>query len=403
MRVCLVAHRYYESNSHMRQFAKAFSSPENEVDVIAVRRGNLPQHEVVDGVNLYRIQTRSLIENGAIGHLLQVGIFLLHAAAVIGVKHWRKPYDVIHVQSIPDFLVFSAMIPKSMGCPVILDLRDLVPELYASRFNKDENSRMFRILKAVERLSAKFADHVIVANPVWFDKVVHRSAHPAKCSMFWYYPDTELFYPRLKARTDSRFKLLYPGCLHHHQGVDVAIRAFPKIQQQIPQAELQIMGNGPAKSDLSKLIQELHLESKVFFVDPVPLEEIPEYMAQCDLGVVTKKASDIFGNEAASTKIPEFMAMGVPIVASRTKIDTKLYDDSLLFYFESENEDALAEAVVALYRNAALRHRLVLNGCSYIEKNNWTSRVPQYAELVKDIVKRSISQGPKHSGIKSAN
>jgi glycosyltransferase involved in cell wall biosynthesis len=370
----------------MRQFAKAFRSPGNEVDVIAVRRGNLPKREAIDGVNVYRIQTRSLLECGTIGHLIQIGTFLFRAAVVIGWKHWRNPYDVIHVQSIPDFLVFSALIPKIMGCPVILDLRDLVPELYASKFMISEHSWLVRVLKAVERLSVRFADHVIVANPLWFEKVVHRSADVSKCSIFWYYPDTELFYPRIRARTDNRFKLLYPGCLHYHQGVDVAIRAFSKILQHIPEAELHIMGNGPAKSDLSQLTQELHLEGNVLFDEAVPLDSVPDYMAQCDIGLVTKKASDIFGNEAASTKISEFMAVGIPVVASRTKIDSDLYDDSLLSYFQSENEDALADAVISLYRDPLLRQRFISNGRRYVETNNWASRVPQYTELVKDIV-----------------
>lgn len=386
MKMCLIAHRFYESNSHMRQFAKAFSSPGDKVDVIAVRRGNLPKHEVIDGINLFRIQTRRFVESGTFSQLVQIAIFLLRAAAVVGWKHVRSPYDVIHVQSIPDFLVFSALVPKMMGCPVILDLRDLVPELYASRCMKGEHSRRVRILKAVERLSARFADHVIVANPLWFEKVVQRSADASKCSMFWYYPDTELFYPRVRARKDNRFKLLYPGCLHYHQGVDVAIRAFSRILRYIPEAELHIMGTGPAKSDLEQLTRELHLEGKILFGEAVPLNSVPDYMAQCDLGLVTKKASDIFGNEAASTKIAEFMAVGVPVVASRTKIDSELYDDSLLFFFQSEDEGALADAVIALHRDPVLRERFASNGRRYVESNNWASRVPQYIELVKDIV-----------------
>ena len=387
MRLCLLAHRYYESNSHMMQFARAFRSREDDVDVIAVRRGNLPRHEVIDGVNLYRIHDRTNIERSPIAHSLQLGAFMLRAAAVIGWKHWKNPYDVIHVQSIPDFLVFSALIPKLMGCKVILDLRDLVPELYASKFLKREDSLPVRALKRVESLSVRVADHVIVANPIWNERIIHRHSIANKCSVFWYYPDTAIFHPRIRTRQDGKFQLLYPGSLHRHQGVDIAIRAMSRIVREIPEAELHILGNGPAKSDLYTLTQKLNLGTKVFFEEIVPIEEIPNRMAQCDIGLVPKKASDVFGNEAASSKILEFMAVGVPIVASRTKIETCLYGDALLRYFQSENEDSLANAVISIYRDAALRDTLIRNGLKYIEQNNWATRISEYTSLVQGIIK----------------
>ena len=368
------------------QFARAYKSPEHEVDVIAVRKANMPYHEVIDGVNVFRIQARNSHERGPTGHLFELGSFIFRAAAVIGWKHLRNPYDVIHVQSIPDFLIYSALIPKAMGCPVILDLRDLVPELYASKFKKSEDSIEVRILKRIEWLSVQFADHVIIANPLWYERIVHRGAIPAKCSVYWYYPDTEIFHPRPKTRTDNKFQLLYPGSLHRHQGVDIAIRAMSKLVHEVPEAELRILGSGPAKPDLRKLAQELHLEGKVIFEDVIPFEEIPDRMANCDVGLVPKKASDIFGNEAASSKILEFMAVGVPIVASKTKIESRLYDDTLLCFFESEDEEALVNAVMSIYRDASLRARLIRNGLRYIERNNWASRIPEYIRLVKKLV-----------------
>jgi len=138
-------------------------------------------------------------------------IFFLRAAIVVIKKHLQNPYDIIHVQSIPDFLVFAALIPKICGTPVILDMRDLSPELYASKFKTREDALVVRVLRWVEKLSARFADHVIVANPLWLKRVVGRSVDASKCRVFWSYHDPRMFYPRQRVRQDRKFVLLYPG------------------------------------------------------------------------------------------------------------------------------------------------------------------------------------------------
>jgi glycosyltransferase involved in cell wall biosynthesis len=393
MRVCLVAHKFYEINTHMRQFASAFTGPGDTVDVIAVRRANSQPYEKIDGVNVYRIQQRVDDERSPVDHLLHMVSFLFRAAFVVAWKHLRDPYDIIHVQSIPDFLVFAALIPKLCGTPVVLDMRDLSPELYASKFKTGENHAVVRLLKWTEKLSALLADHVIVANPLWFKRVIARSVDASKCSMFWSYPDRRMFYPRGRVRQDGKFVLLYPGTLHRHQGVDIAIKSLPKILRQIPEAELHIQGYGPGKTELEVLSKELNLAGKVVFDGVVSTAEMAEKMAQCDVGLVPKRASNLFGNEAASTKITEFMATGVPVVASRTSIETHMYDDSMLRFFRSEDEDALADAIISLYRDPGLRQSLTTNSAKYMESNNWGAKMPDYVRLMRSLVRKQSATG----------
>ena len=61
-------------------------------------------------------------------------------------------------------------------------------------------------------------------------------------------PGSRLFKPLAaeKKRTDGNFIFLYPGTLNHHQGVDIAIKAFALVKDGMPNAELHIYGEGPA-------------------------------------------------------------------------------------------------------------------------------------------------------------
>ena len=372
----------------MMQFANCLSRRGYEVDVISLRRQNLPRHEIVDGVSVHRIHGRNNNEQHPITYLIKNICFLLHAAVVIARAHLRRPYNIIHVQSVPDFLVFAALIPKLLGARVILDLRDLAPELYASRFRKSESSILVKMLIMSEGLSVAFADHVIVANPIWRERIAERHKCHTKCTMIWYYPDPEIFYPRPRLTTEPKrgFVIIYPGSLNWHQGVDIAVKAFPEIVKEAPDAEFHIYGEGPETPTLKQLIEDLGMQGRVKLMSTLPIKSIVERMAQSDLGIVPKRAGSVFGNEAASSKIPEFLALGVPVVASRTKIEMCFFDESLIEYFQSEDVASLVSAVLSVYRSPELRSRLSANGRRYVQLSSLESTMSVYLQIIDKLV-----------------
>jgi len=344
----------------------------------------------VDGVNVHSIQVRARDERSQATYLLRVLRFFLHSAYFIARKHLANPYQLIQV-SVPDFLVFAAFLPRLLGTPVILDNRDVLPEFYCSKFKARTDSIVFKLLVLVEKCSAAFADHVIVANDLWYQRLTVRSVRREKCTSIRNYPDADLFFQRPRARGDGKFVVMYPGTLNFHQGLDVAIRAFAQIKDTIPEAEFHIYGEGPERARLIELVDILGLSGKVLFKPVMPYSQIAQVMADANVAVVPKRSSSCFGNEAASTKIFEFMAVGVPVIVSRTEIDSYYFDGSLVKFFESENEADLAESILLLYRNQGLRKQLASNAANYAQKNSWQSKKLQYLHLVD-----SLAMGKKH-------
>lgn len=391
MKVCLVAYKFYESVPRMSQFASAFVGRGDEVDVIALRREGQSAFEVVDGVRLHRVQMRVVDEPTPFSHAVKMLRFMFQAALTITKRHLIQNYDAIHIFSVPDCLVFSAIIPKLMGASVILDIYDIVPEFYAAKYPISRNSMLFRMLLLMERRSISFCHHVTISNRLWFKTITSRSAQSAKCTTIDTIPSSQLFYPRPKQRTDGKFVIIYPGTFNWHQGVDIAIKAFARISNNIPEAEFHIYGEGPSKSDLKKLVENLGLQEKIKFYDLLPSRSIVHCMANSDLAIVPKRASSEFGNEAASTKIPELMALGVPVIASRTKIDSEYYTDSLVKFFASENVEDLANSILLLYQNAELRNQLVDNGAKYVQASNWDTKKQRYLALVDSLVLRRFT------------
>ncbi|MDQ1471502.1 MAG: hypothetical protein QOJ99_2982 [Bryobacterales bacterium] len=392
MTVCMLAYTFYDSDNRVRRYAEALARRGEQVDAIVLRQDNKPAHEVVNGVNVYRIQKRQRNEQNPLAYLLKLLLFFVRSALALTARHFGRPYDVIHVHSIPDFEVFATAIPKLMGAKVILDIHDLVPELYASKFKRAERSMAFRLLLLIEKMSIAYADHAISANHLWHRKLIQRAVSPEKCTVIINYPDPHLFCPRPRTSpVTSEFLMCYPGTLNSHQGLDLAIEAVAAMRQTAPHLRLLIIGDGPDREKLKTMIQQADLGDRVRLVGLVPMEQVAATMANVDLGIVPKRKNS-FGNEAFSTKIMEFMAMGVPVVISRTTIDQFYFDDSLVQFFESDNVPDLVANIQRVMDDAPRRNRLRSAGLEFIKQNNWEVRQHEYFDLVDRLVARKTAQ-----------
>lgn len=383
--ICMLAYSFYETDNRIMRYADALANRGDIVDVIALRDEKAPEYEILKNVNVYRIQKRKINEKYKITYLYRLIVFLFKSSLFITGKQLKHPYDLIHVHSVPDFEVFAALIPKLQGGSIILDIHDIVPEFYASKFPGSKESFFFKALIKVEQLSIRFSDHVIISNHLWHKTLTSRSVNESKCTTVMNYPDEAIFYQRPRARQDNKFIMLYPGTLGWHQGLDIAVRAFALIKDKAPQAELHIYGRGPERDNLAALIAELNLNDKVFIQDPLPINEIAEVMGNADVGIVPKK-NDPFGGEAFSTKILEFMSLGIPVIVSGTKIDRYYFDDSVVKFFTPDDVDDLAQSMLTLLQDKKMRDIFRDNALCFVENYRWSKKKNEYFNLVDSLI-----------------
>jgi glycosyltransferase involved in cell wall biosynthesis len=386
-RVCMITYSFYESDNRVTRYAEALAARGDHVDILALRRSpSLPKQEVIEGVNVHRLQNRfGKTERSKFAYMWPLVRFLGHTCWWLTHQNLRLRYDLLHIHNMPDFLVYAAWYPRLTGARIILDIHDIVPEFYSSKFSGGKPSLTTSILKLIERRSAQFAHHVIVSNHLWWEKYRQRTRTESKCSVFINNVDTRVFQPQPRTRTDDRIIIIFPGGLQWHQGLDIALRAFQKVSAELPQAEFHIYGDGNMKGSLISLAAELGFNGKVKFFDPVGVRQVARIMANADLGVVPKRA-DSFGNEAYSTKIMEFMSLGIPVVVSKTKIDQYYFNDSVVRFFESGNSDALATAMLTVLKDPELRKRMTANASAYSEIHSWKLRKSDYLKIVDDLV-----------------
>jgi glycosyltransferase involved in cell wall biosynthesis len=395
-KICMVAYTDYERDNRVRRYAETLAERGDHVDVIALGKDPSPNpRRRAYGVGEYRVQERKHDERSAWTYMWRQLAFSFRASSLLTRLHSRHRYDVIHVHNMPDFLVFTALYPKLTGAKLILDIHDIVPELFASKFKTKLKPLYVWLLKIVEKMSAGFVDHVIVSNHLWRSTLTTRSTKEERCSVILNYVDTKVFAPRERTRNEEKFVVLFPGSFQWHQGLDIAINAFALFKREVPNAEFHLYGGGndSVEQELKELVRALGLEESVKFCGGIPLDSVAQVIANGDLGVVPKRA-DSFGNEAYSTKIMEFMSQGIPVVISRTKIDSFYFDESDVRFFPSGDSHAMALAMLDVARDEKLRESLILHGRRYVEQNCWEKRKTEYLNLIDSLSTERFAEIP---------
>jgi glycosyltransferase involved in cell wall biosynthesis len=281
-------------------------------------------------------------------------------------------------------------IPKWTGAKLILDIHDVIPEFYCQKFNNTMDSGLAKFLLFLENRSVRFADYVIVANDIWKDKIILRNNLKNNCSALLNYPSLQFYRPKEKTETNdgSAFNLIYPGTLSFQHGIDILVRAMAIVRNSGEKIHLHIYtlpASGDFRNEMDRLIEELRVSDVIFFHDSVPPDLLGEIIGKSDAGVVPKRGG-IFAGEAFSTKIFDFMAAGIPVVASKTKIDTYYFDESIVKFFHPEDHEDLAKAILELRRDPERRKRMAKNGIKYIEENNWENKKQIYLDIVDDLL-----------------
>jgi glycosyltransferase involved in cell wall biosynthesis len=386
--ICMLTYSDFETDSRMLCYVGSLSSIGCHVDVVATRNSASEQTTSSVQLRIDALQTRSFKAKPRIAQLVRVVWFCLKAFCIITARELRRHYDVVHVHSVPEWLVLCTLVPKLRGSKIILDLHDLVPELYATKFSGRKHSIAYELLVVIEKFCISRSDHVIVANDLWLEKVRARSAPHRKCMVMLSVPDRTLFRRKTDPSQREPHIVLYPGSLSYHQGVDIAIKAIHRVRSRFPNLEVHIYGWGPEEQSLRQLVTELGVTEGVKFMGACSLFDIPRVMEGADIGIVPKRNCE-FAGEAFSTKTLEFMAMGIPVVTARTKIDAHYFDECTVRFFEPGDDASLASALIDVVQSERLRRQLVENGRRFVESHDWKTNEGRYLELVASLIGRA--------------
>jgi glycosyltransferase involved in cell wall biosynthesis len=368
----------------------ALAEAGHEVDVICLRAPGEARFERRGPVTFRRLslQTR---RSGLVRSVAENVLFGAVASLLLSVRHLRRPYSVIQVDSVPDTLVFAAIGPRLLGARVVLELLEPMPEFFASRFRVGLGHPVIWLMRRLEQASIRFAHSAITCTTLMRDAFVARGAPKDKVHVIHDGPDERVFKPdgRSAGDPDGRFTLICHGTVEERYGLDTVIRAVALLKPELPGLRFQVVGQGSYLPALEELARTLGVSDSVHFTRAfVPAPALVEAIGAADAGVVAMKR-DAFRDLTLCAKLFDFIAMRKPILASRTRSVEEYFDDSCLSLFTADDAEDLARAIRELHADPKLREAIVERATLVGQPYRWPSERPRYLEIIEGEIARA--------------
>lgn len=382
MKVCMVAYALYSTDARIKSYVRTLKSRNHSVDILCLREEAGTDCHSGKGIRIFYVSKKYQGSNKLFYILSYIKFFIL-TSLTLSYLFFRHRYNVVHVHNMPNFIVFTALLPKLFRKTVILDIHDLMPINYVAKFNISENGFIYRFLLAEQTASTKFASKIICADHMQKTFLTEITKVPeTKVTVIMNLPHREIFkrYPRTKE--NSYFNLVYHGTISERLGIDILIRSIALLENLLP-ARLFIFGSGDYLKDAIKLANDLHLANNIYFSRQYfPVERIPSLLRNMDVGVVPYKNNIQTNKYGLSVKMMEYLYLGIPAIVPFFEINRFYFDETMVKYYEPESIEELAKSIVELFNNKKDRENLLINSEKFFLKYNWEKQEGAYMDCI---------------------
>ena len=346
---------------HIRELIGALQALGHAVDEVSV-----PGVTVADGVDrhpqtrsgvrqrLWALLSRTLPEVGF--ELLEMA-YGVYAYQVIGRRLRRGTYHLFYER----YAIFNwAGIAQARrwGVPSILE----VNYTSASSLSRKRHAWLQRLAHRIDRQLFAQADAIVVVSDRLRRHLVEDfGVAQQKILTLTNAADPRRFNP---ATVDGHVRETYGiagrrvvgfiGRFLPWHGLDGLVRAMPLILREAPETMFLFVGDGPQRRRIEAEITRLALGQHTVFIGDVPHAALPEFIKAFDVAVLP--SSNDYGSPM---KLFEYMAMQRAIVAPRLgPIEEVIGHEQEGLLFEPGEIEPMAAAIIRLFRDEALRHRL---------------------------------------------
>jgi len=352
----MVVYSYYPRDQRVRREAETLKENGALVHIICARNENEMGFDIHNNITIYRVPLEIKRKKGYLAYFLRYFMFLILSTALLTRLFIKYKYKVVHIHSIPDYEVFCAFVPKLFGAKIILDLHELMPEVFATKFDISMDSKKVYFAKVLEKVSVRFADFAISTSHIR-KKILKERTQKKDVAVIMNLPKRDIFKWRdmtefIKANgLEESFIVSYVGGLNPERELDIVIKAIKYIEEKVSNIAFIFCGSGEKEyiASIQNLIKDLNLEKKVLFMGYVPQDDVLNYVTISNVSLSPYKIHPNL-NPIGSTKVFEYLLVPKPVIVADYPANREEFKDLVLFYKCSDYK-SLGEKIFEVYKN----------------------------------------------------
>jgi glycosyltransferase involved in cell wall biosynthesis len=354
-----IAQTQFPDDARPRREALVAAATGARVAVIALQDGLDPRpvgH--YQGVAIIRLPGQR--RRGSLGsYVLEYTNFLARAHALMRRDRRFRHARVVHVHTLPDFLVAAARPARRHGARVILDLHEIFPEFTRTKLGPRLGPLAAPIAAAVERWCRRFADVTLTVNRE-IEGLLASPRAPPEDRIVVVHNHTNPAYLGPEAMTsgvvDTTLRLAYHGTLTPMYGLDIAVEAVAAARGAGLDVTYDIFGSGPMADALQEQIARLGLDDTVRLHGAVSHHALRSALPTFHAGFLPTRL-DRMTQYSLSTKLLEYVHLGIPLIAPRIPTYLRYFPEACASYF-TPGDAADASRAIRQFRTMSTEARV---------------------------------------------
>lgn len=342
MKICFIAPA---DNYHTIKWCNWFRSRGHEIHVVSFT------DSAIDGVTVHSLNTNVDVHGNDFGKLK----YLKYARKVKRIVERIKP-DVINVHYATSYGTVAAL----------SGLKGYVLSVWGSDIYDFPNRSILH--KAMLKFSLSRAKYIFSTSNAMAEETKKYTSKKIEITPFGV--DTELFSPDKRNRdsSDGEFVVGTVKALTPKYGIEYLLKAVAIIKRGHPQIpiKLRIAGKGSHEEEYKNLALSLEIDDITTWLGFIPQEQAAKEWANMDVGIVASTLdSESFGVSAV-----EAQACGTPVIISDVPglMEATLPGQTSMVV-PREDETALADMLIKMYKDPILRKKIGIRGRKYIDEN----------------------------------
>ncbi len=372
---------------HIREMIAAFRSLGHEVKVVAPVGENYPNDKGGGSQNTSRGVMLATIKSrlpGLVFELCEMGYSLF----IFLVLTWKcllfRP-NFIYDRYIT-FNIGGILAAKLTGTPLCLEVN--APLALERSEQPDERLYFRKIAFWFERLACTYATKTIVVSTPLKNYLLDQGVPEDKIVVMPNGVNPDKFYPHPKNQDllleldipIDRIVIGFTGVLRAWHGLDLLLEAFRRVVEKHEKVFLLIVGDGPIRGELERLIKSYSLDGKVLITGRVAYEKVHEYVNLFDIAVSPKATF-----YASPMKVVEYMGLGKIVVVPNNPNFLDLIDSDVDgFVFGDQNTPNLVDGLLAVFENHQRFKMFGENAVKKVENRlNWQWNAKYICSMIK--------------------